>query len=72
VPSNGVEHELASLGLDRARCLVEEGSSEVAGHHDDCVAEVDDTALPVRETTVVQDLKRRVHEHPPQNRGASS
>lgn len=33
--------------------------TKVAGHHDDCVAEVDDAALAICEATIVKDLKEQ-------------
>lgn len=55
--ADGTHDKAASGGLYRALAhVVEEGRTEVAGHDDDRVAEVDDAALAVREPPVVEHL----------------
>ena len=65
VPLYGTHHELPRVRSHRPLThIVQVRCAEVAGHHDDRVAEVDDATLAVCEATIVKDLKEQRDEFP--------
>ena len=60
--SDGVHDQSLGMRLDRAFAhVVQERRTEVARHDNDRVSEVDDAALAVGQTTVVEDLQEQLH-----------
>jgi len=63
VALNGAHDKSPCLWLDRSLPhIVQEGCTQVACHDDDRIPEVNDTALPICEPTVIQDLQEQSHE----------
>ena len=56
-----LHHRLAGPGFVRSQ-LLDQVRSDVAGHHDDGVLEVDGAALAVRQAAVFEDLQQHVED----------
>ncbi len=60
---DGTHDEVLGSGFDGSFAhIVQEGSTEVAGHDDNRVLEVDNTALAIRKTAIVEDLQEQLYE----------